>query len=57
MTERPCCRPQVGLPIYGDNRRIPGLRREGVALLAGVIVDYYTRLERGNLTGASEGVP
>src|SRR5271154_1907688 len=47
---------QVGLPIYGDNRRVPGLRREEVALLAGVSVDYYTRLERGNLTGASESV-
>ena len=30
---------QVGLPIYGDNRRVPGLRREEVALLAGVSVD------------------
>ena len=47
---------QVGLPIYGDNRRVPGLRREEVALLAGVSVDYYTRLERGNLSGASESV-
>ena len=37
-----------GLPIYGANRRVPGLRREEVALLAGVSVDYYTRLERGN---------
>jgi transcriptional regulator with XRE-family HTH domain len=47
---------QVGLPIYGDNRRVPGLRREEVALLAGVSVDYYTRLERGNLSGVSESV-
>jgi transcriptional regulator with XRE-family HTH domain len=47
---------QVGLPVYGENRRVPGLRREEVALLAGVSVDYYTRLERGNLTGVSEGV-
>src|SRR5436189_2823573 len=47
---------QVGLPIYGDNRRVPGLRREEVAVLAGVSVDYYTRLERGNLSGASESV-
>jgi transcriptional regulator with XRE-family HTH domain len=47
---------QVGLPIYGDNRRVPGLRREEVALLAGVSVDYYTRLERGNLSGVSENV-
>src|SRR5271165_4512078 len=47
---------QVGLPIYGDNRRVPGLRREEVAMLAGVSVDYYTRLERGNAHGASESV-
>jgi transcriptional regulator with XRE-family HTH domain len=47
---------QVGLPVYGDNRRVPGLRREEVAVLAGVSVDYYTRLERGNMTGASESV-
>jgi transcriptional regulator with XRE-family HTH domain len=47
---------QVGLPIYGDNRRVPGLRREEVALLAGVSVDYYTRMERGNLGGVSESV-
>src|SRR3954471_9523088 len=47
---------QVGLPIYGDNRRVPGLRREEVALLAGVSVDYYTRLERGDMSGASESV-
>jgi transcriptional regulator with XRE-family HTH domain len=47
---------RVGLPIYGDNRRVPGLRREEVALLAGVSVDYYTRLERGNLSGVSESV-
>jgi transcriptional regulator with XRE-family HTH domain len=47
---------QVGLPIYGDNRRVPGLRREEVALLAGVSVDYYTRLERGKMSGVSESV-
>jgi len=35
---------------------VPGLRREEVALLAGVSVDYYTRLERGNLNGASDSV-
>jgi hypothetical protein len=46
MTERPCCRPQVGLPIYGDNRSVPGLRREEVALLAGVSVDYRPGLRR-----------
>jgi transcriptional regulator with XRE-family HTH domain len=47
---------QVGLSHYGGNRRVPGLRREEVALIAGVSVDYYTRLEKGNLTGASETV-
>jgi len=47
---------QAGLRVYGDNRRVPGLRREEVALLAGVSVDYYTRLERGNLSGVSESV-
>jgi transcriptional regulator with XRE-family HTH domain len=47
---------QAGLPVYGANRRVPGLRREEVALLAGVSVDYYTRLERGNLGGVSESV-
>jgi transcriptional regulator with XRE-family HTH domain len=47
---------QAGLPAYGGNRRVPGLRREEVALLAGVSIDYYTRLERGNLSGVSESV-
>lgn len=49
--------PEVaGLPAYGGNRRVPGLRREEVALLTGVSVDYYVRLERGNLAGASDSV-
>ncbi|MFD5818421.1 helix-turn-helix domain-containing protein [Streptomyces sp. NPDC127038] len=47
---------QAGLPVYGGNRRVAGLRREEVALLAGVSVDYYIRLERGNLAGASDSV-
>lgn len=47
---------EAGLPVFGGNRRVPGLRREEVALLTGVSVDYYTRLERGNLAGASESV-
>jgi transcriptional regulator with XRE-family HTH domain len=46
---------QVGLPSYGP-RRVPGLRREEVAVLAGVSVPYYTRLERGDLNGVSESV-
>jgi transcriptional regulator with XRE-family HTH domain len=47
---------RAGLPAYGGHRRVSGLRREEVALLAGVSVDYYTRLERGNLTGVSDSV-
>lgn len=47
---------QAGLPAFGGNRRVPGLRREEVALLAGVSIDYYVRLERGRLAGASEEV-
>src|SRR4030095_4060653 len=47
---------QAGLPVYGATRRVPGLRREEVALLAGVSVDYYTQMERGNLGGVSDGV-
>jgi transcriptional regulator with XRE-family HTH domain len=47
---------QAGLPTFGGSRRVPGLRREEVALLAGVSVDYYTRLERGNAGGVSDGV-
>ena len=46
---------QAGLPVFGG-RRVPGLRREEVAVLAGVSVPYYTRLERGDLSGASESV-
>ncbi len=46
----------AGLPAYGRQRRVPGLRREEVAMLAGVSVDYYTRVERGNLHGVSEAV-
>ena len=47
---------QGGLPVYGGNRRVKGLRREEVAMLAGVSVDYYVRMERGNLSGASDSV-
>ena len=45
---------QAGLPVFGGTRRVLGLRREEAAMLAGVSVDYYTRLERGNLKGVSE---
>src|SRR6266702_6506732 len=47
---------QAGLPAYGGTRRVTGLRREEVALLAGVSIDYYVRMERGNLAGASDAV-
>ncbi|MFD8008850.1 helix-turn-helix domain-containing protein [Streptomyces sp. NPDC058955] len=43
---------QVGLPAHGP-RRVPGLRRAEVAQLAGVSVEYYARLERGDLSGVS----
>jgi transcriptional regulator with XRE-family HTH domain len=47
---------QAGLPVYGGNRRVSGLRREEVAMLAGVSVDYYIRMERGNARGVSDSV-
>ncbi|MFV0461777.1 MAG: helix-turn-helix transcriptional regulator [Nostocoides sp.] len=47
---------QAGLPAYGGHRRVPGMRREEVAMLAGVSVDYYVRMERGNLSGVSDTV-
>jgi hypothetical protein len=47
---------QAGLPTYGGHRRVKGLRREELALLAGVSVEYYTRLERGNAHGVSDSV-
>jgi hypothetical protein len=47
---------QAGLPAYGSNRRVKGLRREEVAMLAGISVEYYVRLERGQVRGVSEDV-
>ena len=47
---------QAGLSTHGGSRRVTGLRRGEVAQLAGVSVEYYTRLERGNLQGVSESV-
>lgn len=44
----------AGLPDFGGRRRVPGLRREEVALIAGMSVEYYKRLERGNATGFSD---
>ncbi|MFQ6200510.1 helix-turn-helix transcriptional regulator, partial [Streptomyces sp. NPDC000405] len=46
---------QAGLPAHG-NRRVKGLRREEVAMLAGVSAEYYARMERGSLSGTSEAV-
>ncbi|WP_067177216.1 helix-turn-helix domain-containing protein [Microtetraspora niveoalba] len=44
---------QVGLPSYGRQRRVPGLRREELAQLAGVSVTHYTRLEQGQRRNVS----
>src|SRR5215211_2835097 len=46
---------EAGLVSYGS-RRVPGLRREEVAVLAGVSVPYYTRIERGEMNGVSDSV-
>jgi transcriptional regulator with XRE-family HTH domain len=46
---------QAGITAYGA-RRVPGLRREELAVLAGVSVDYYTRMERGSLRGVSDSI-
>jgi MmyB-like transcription regulator ligand binding domain/Helix-turn-helix domain len=47
---------QAGLPVYGTNRRVTGLRREEVAMLAGISAEYYIRIERGTVGGVSEDV-
>jgi len=47
---------RAGLPAYGTRRRVQGLRREEVALLANISVEYYTRLERGHVRGVSEEI-
>jgi transcriptional regulator with XRE-family HTH domain len=47
---------QAGLPQYGGRRRVPGLRRDELANLSGVSVEYYTKLERGNAQGVSDSV-
>ncbi|MCS5721718.1 helix-turn-helix transcriptional regulator [Herbiconiux sp. CPCC 203407] len=47
---------RAGVEPTGGRRRVPGLRRDEVARLAGLSVDYYTRVERGNLTGVSDSV-
>jgi transcriptional regulator with XRE-family HTH domain len=47
---------RAGLLPGGGRRRVPGLRREEVAVLAGVSTDWYTRLEKGHIAGVSEDV-
>jgi transcriptional regulator with XRE-family HTH domain len=47
---------RAGVPRYGRKRRVPGLRREEVALRAGISVEWYTRLERGVARGVSDDV-
>lgn len=47
---------EVGLPVFGRKRRVAGLRREEVAQLAGVSVDYYVRLEQGRGQHVSDAV-
>jgi transcriptional regulator with XRE-family HTH domain len=44
---------QAGLAHYGGRRRVTGLRRDEVAQLAGISIEYYTRVERGNIRGVS----
>jgi transcriptional regulator with XRE-family HTH domain len=57
QTRRSQVRPQdVGLTEYGDRRRVPGLRREELAMLAGVSASYYSRLEQGLSLNASPEV-
>ena len=46
----------AGLAHFGGKRHVPGLRRAEVAMLAGISVEYYTRMERGNLRGVSDSV-
>ncbi len=47
---------QAGLPPGGGRRRVPGLRREEVAVLAGVSTEWYVRLEKGHIAGISDDV-
>jgi transcriptional regulator with XRE-family HTH domain len=46
----------AGLPSHAGTRRVEGLRREEVAVLAGISIEYYVRIERGNIAGTSERV-
>ncbi|WP_103960536.1 helix-turn-helix transcriptional regulator [Nonomuraea solani] len=56
-SRRALLRPEeLGLPVFGGRRRVPGLRREELAQLAGVSAGYYTRLEQGQSPNASDAV-
>jgi hypothetical protein len=55
-TRRAKITPQQAGLAPGTRRRVPGLRREEVAVLAGVSTDWYTRLEKGHISGVSEEV-
>ena len=56
MSRRAKVTPEAGGVVGGANRRVPGLRRSEVAALARVSVEYYTKLERGAIGGASASV-
>lgn len=57
QSRRARLRPEdVGLLSYGERRRVPGLRREELAQIAGVSVSYYTRMEQGQSPNASDEV-
>lgn len=56
MSRRARLTPESAGIITGGNRRVPGLRRSEVATLAGVSVEYYAKLERGAIAGASAAV-
>ncbi|WP_449386162.1 helix-turn-helix domain-containing protein [Cellulomonas soli] len=56
MTRRARVTPEAAGVVAGSNRRVPGLRRSEVAALAGVSVEYYAKLERGAIAGASASV-
>ncbi|KQY46701.1 helix-turn-helix transcriptional regulator [Cellulomonas sp. Root137] len=56
MSRRAKVTPEAAGVLGGTNRRVPGLRRSEVAILAGVSVEYYAKLERGAIGGASASV-
>jgi transcriptional regulator with XRE-family HTH domain len=56
MSRRAKVSPEAAGVVGGANRRVPGLRRSEVAILAGVSVEYYAKLERGAIGGASASV-